>query len=786
MGPGAPPVPHTMQEGRSHLYNGKKPLLSADTSLTAQWAQDLNGDTTPDDVHLGKTSSKYWWRCPKDARHVWQAPIKARAEGSGCAVCAGTQIVVGVNDLATVAPGLASEWCFALNGDVTPQDVTAGSNRVVYWTCANSEHPPYENMIKRRVSGATCTRCKDEARRSKPGYKERKPQPAGVVPPRVKRIEEMRTRLGDGYRSMPLSADEALTAQWAQDLNGDTTPDDVHLGKTTPKYWWRCPKDARHVWQAPVSQRTDGQGCGVCAGKRVVPGVNDLASQEPDVAAEWDTARNGDLTATRVTAASAKTAWWRCPAGHAYQAPIKNRTLRGLGCTVCSGNQVMAGVNDLATVRPDLVAQWSEHQPSGIRPQDVTQFSHAVVNWDCPRGHHWAMSVAKRSGGTGCNVCTGKVVWPGFNDLASKRPDVARNWHPTLNGELTASAVAAGSNKRVWWLCDAGHATQATVDGRTSGGNGCYKCSVLGASHLEADLADVIELLVPGQRVVRSHRGLLGDRREVDIYLPDMGVAIEFNGVAWHSEKFGRDSEYHASKSTDAVKKSVRLIHVWEDDWLDRRNIVIRSIAHRLGATCRLPDALPVLPPYLYDRAGARSLRVTQVASAEARAFLDLNHIQGGAVGSLCLGLLDREGRTRAVLVVKTRGKSAPGDWEIVRYATAGVVPGGFTRLLAHAEKDLAGKVHRWITFADLAISDGSMYESTGFVADGTIAPDYSYAGSFTNWRREHKFNFRLKRFRTDPDLVWRDGLTERELAALNGLHRVWDAGKVRYIRRAC
>lgn len=82
------------------------------------------------------------------------------------------------------------------------------------------------------------------------------------------------------------------------------------------------------------------------------------------------------------------------------------------------------------------------------------------------------------------------------------------------------------------------------------------------------------------------------------------------------------------------------------------------------------------------------------------------------------------------------------------------------------------------MTFSDTTVSDGGLYEQLGFVRDGVIAPDYQYV---VNGTREHKFNYRLKRFRDDPELDHRDGLTEKQLAELNGLTRVYDAGKVRW-----
>lgn len=128
--------------------------------------------------------------------------------------------------------------------------------------------------------------------------------------------------------------------------------------------------------------------------------------------------------------------------------------------------------------------------------------------------------------------------------------------------------------------------------------------------------------------------------------------------------------------------------------------------------------------------------------------------------------------------MVKRSGRE--GEWSIERYATAGVISGGFTRLLAHAERTI--EPQQWITFADLTVSDGNLYENNGFVEDTArrLKPDYAYV---YEGKRVHKFNFRLKRFRDDPLFLYDPEMSESELAELNGLPRVWDAGKIRYVK---
>ena len=240
--------------------------------------------------------------------------------------------------------------------------------------------------------------------------------------------------------------------------------------------------------------------------------------------------------------------------------------------------------------------------------------------------------------------------------------------------------------------------------------------------------------------------------------VPEKKVAIEFNGLYWHSEKF-KERNYHRDKALAAEKAGWRLIHVWEDDWRDKPEVVKKMLARKLGVS-------------LEERLNARSLDVRTVPVTEARELLDANHIQGSGRGSVRLGLY-RGGELVAVALFLHR---KAGEWELTRYGSSCIVRGGFSKLLSAFVKN--HEFDRLVTFSDTTVSDGGLYESLGFVLDGEIAPDYSYV---VRGSREHKFGYRLKRFQNDPELTYRDGLTERQLAELNGLARIYDAGKIRW-----
>ncbi|WP_214514910.1 zinc-ribbon domain-containing protein [Rhodococcus sp. WY5] len=217
---------------------------------------------------------------------------------------------------------------------------------------------------------------------------------------------------------------------------------------------------------------------------RAIPGETDLATKYPNIADQWHPNRNSNEP-SEVSAFSAKKAWWMCTKGHEWEATISNRTCGGTGCPFCSGRRLNPGVNDLATVNPELVAQWDSSRNS-LGPEEVTRSSHKKVWWLCARSHSWEAAVSSRSGGTGCPVCTNKVIQVGINDLASQDPLLAAQWHPTLN-DTAPTKVGTGSNKVAWWLCKLGHEWKATVERRSRGS----KCPVCGGWQVLAGFNDL-------------------------------------------------------------------------------------------------------------------------------------------------------------------------------------------------------------------------------------------------------------------------------------------------------
>ena len=198
-------------------------------------------------------------------------------------------------------------------------------------------------------------------------------------------------------------------------------------------------------------------------------------SDNAQLMAEWDWKRNLELDPMQISLGSHKKAWWKCRAGHKWYADIHNRS-KGCGCPYCSGRSVVKGKNDLQTINPTLANEWNYKKNFGFMPTDVSPNSSRKVWWKCSKGHEWQATVANRSNGTGCPICSGKTVLIGYNDLETINPDLAFEWDYNKNGNLRPSLFTANSSKKVWWKCSKGHEWQAAIFARNTG-SGCPICA---------------------------------------------------------------------------------------------------------------------------------------------------------------------------------------------------------------------------------------------------------------------------------------------------------------------
>ena len=262
---------------------------------------------------------------------------------------------------------------------------------------------------------------------------------------------------------------------------------------------------------------------------------------------------------------------------------------------------------------------------------------------------------------------------------------------------------------------------------------------------------------------VFGDRTVLPDGKELDIYVPSRKIAFEYNGLYWHSEIRGKYKNYHLRKTEESAKKGIRLIHIFEDEWLYRESIVKDKIRSILGGSLQS----------IY----ARKCTIIEISLQKATVFLNKYHIQGASRSSVNLGLT-YNGHLVAVCTFSPKLKKE-GTWYLDRYATIRTrrIQGGCGKLLAHFCRIKNPVSVR--TFTDRRWSEGSMYEKIGFTRVAITPPAYWYVPK-GNRIRIHRFNLRKDNKKMFP-IKYDPNMTESKLASENGYSRIWDCGQIVY-----
>jgi len=260
-----------------------------------------------------------------------------------------------------------------------------------------------------------------------------------------------------------------LSKQWHPTKNGKLTPKDV-TPSSARKVWWLC--DNNHEWSAKIDSRAHGTGCPYCAGQSICRN-NCLQTKNPELSKEWHPTKNGNLTIKDITPGNNKKVWWKCRKGHEWPAIVKSRA-KGAGCPYCIGLYASEEKN-LKVINPKLAKEWHPVKNGNLTPKDVLPYSQNRVWWRCKKDHIWQATVASRTRGIGCPYCAGKLVSKDYN-LQAVNPKLAKEWHPTKNGDSTPENTLPGSKKKRWWQCKKGHEWKAFVFARNKG-TGCPDCN---------------------------------------------------------------------------------------------------------------------------------------------------------------------------------------------------------------------------------------------------------------------------------------------------------------------
>lgn len=311
----------------------------------------------------------------------------------------------------------------------------------------------------------------------------------------------------------------------------------------------------------------------------------------------------------------------------------------------------------------------------------------------------------------------------------------------------------------------------------------CQKCNPSVRSQPELEILEFLKENLSADCEVRQNDRQLIAPLELDFYIPSKNVAIEFDGIVWHSEFFGeKERKYHIKKTKMAADKGVKLIHIFENEWVASKNIVKRKILNLIGCNKIISESTNLNNKSIF----ARKCQIMEIESAACSDFLNTYHIQGTDRSTIKIGAFFEN----ILVAVMTFGKGRVAlgtkhakidEYEMYRFAVGEtpVVGIGGKLLTYFIEKYNPIKI---TTFADIRYSGlRAFYEKIGFIFAGETPPNYWYFNMSNPYKLVHRFGFqkatlskKLESF--DP------ALTEWENMKLNGYDRIWDCGNLKYI----
>ncbi len=291
----------------------------------------------------------------------------------------------------------------------------------------------------------------------------------------------------------------------------------------------------------------------------------------------------------------------------------------------------------------------------------------------------------------------------------------------------------------------------------------CTKCFPISDndSIAEKDLYNYVENLV-GVNNVEKTRKILKNTKELDIYIPSKNLAIELNGLYYHSELF-HDNNYHLNKSLECKEKDISLIHIFEDEWKFKKEIVKSIITNRLGC--------------IENKIYARKCIIKEVSSNDAKHFLNINHIQGFAASTYKLGLYHNDTLV-SLMTFGYRTTNRKKHFELIRFCNL-----LNTNVIGAASKLFKHFVNNYeygdsiISYSDFRMFDGKMYENLGFEYKHLTKPDYYWCNH--GKARIHKSNFTHKKL---VDAGYDKNMSEIEIMHSRKYYRIWNCGLVKWI----
>lgn len=412
------------------LLKGYNDLATTNSELAKEWNYEKNKKLTPNDVKEG-AHTIVWWKCKKG--HEYRAAINQRAYGSNCPYCSNRKLLIGYNDLATVNPELAREWNYEKNGLLKPTDVMSGTKRVVWWKCKKGHE--YKTQVSVRNKGHDCPVCNDETQTSLPErivyYYIKKYIPTAInnyVP------DNFNKKSLDIYIPNYSTAIEYDGSHFHQNLKKDLDKDILCKKNNIKLYRIREYKLSNKNYESESIKIVLKDSSYICLEDAIRKILNDLNIYECDISISRDLDR------------------------------------------IYQFINFIEKKDSLLNLNPKLAEEWNYEKNGSLKPSNVTLHSGKRVWWKCKEGHEWQAEINSRSKGRRCPYCTNMKLKIGYNDLASKKPELLKEWDYDKNS-VKPNNVLFVSSKKVWWICKkCGNEWETSIKIRSLG-HGCPLCA---------------------------------------------------------------------------------------------------------------------------------------------------------------------------------------------------------------------------------------------------------------------------------------------------------------------
>ena len=294
-------------------------------------------------------------------------------------------------------------------------------------------------------------------------------------------------------------------------------------------------------------------------------------------------------------------------------------------------------------------------------------------------------------------------------------------------------------------------------------GKSCPKCG----NHLSFAEEEISNYIKQYYCVERNNRKILNGL-EIDIYIPELKIGIEYNGLRWHGEMFGKDKWYHFNKLKTANDVGIKMIQIFEDEYVNNKEIVMNKLKHLLH-----------LEENMVERIGARKCLIKEIDKKTAKDFLNKYHIQGFIQSTVHLGTFYGD-----ILIGVMSFTKVVNEWILGRFASN----------YNYICQGVGGKLFKYFirkynpfivkSFADRrwTIDDNNnLYTRMGFIVDSILKPEYRYVNfKLFGCKRMHKFGFR--KLTLHKKYGFPLSMTENEMTKEMGCDKVWDCGLIKYV----